>query len=129
MISIHDIPLAVVSHYGVVSGIWENKEETLLNMTTFCEKPKAAFAEEHLGVKTKDGITKYFSVFGQYILTSEVFEQLGENIRNYNGTGEVELTTALEQVRNKVGMIGVRLNGKMYDMGNANAFRKTIAEY
>lgn len=129
MISIHDIPLAVVSHYGVVSGIWENKEETLLNMTTFCEKPKAAFAEEHLGVKTKDGITKYFSVFGQYILTSEVFEQLGENIRNYNGTGEVELTTALEQVRNKVGMIGVRLNGKMYDMGNVNAFRKTIAEY
>lgn len=62
-------------------------------------------------------------------MTSEVFEQLGENIRNYNGTGEVELTTALEQVRNKVGMIGVRLNGKMYDMGNANAFRKTIAEY
>lgn len=129
MISIHDIPLTVVSHYGVVSGIWENKEETILNMTTFCEKPKDAFAEEHLGVKTKDGIIKYFSVFGQYILTREVFEQLGKNIKNYNGTGEIELTTALEQVRNKIGMIGVRLNGRMYDMGNADSFRNTIAAY
>lgn len=129
MVSIHDIPLNMVSHYGIVSGLWENKEETILNMSSFTEKPKASYAEEYLGVKTKDNNTRYYSVFGQYILTNEVFEQLNNNIKKYQGKGEIELTTALEQVRQKVGMLGVRLEGRMFDMGNAKAFVTTISEY
>ena len=43
--------------------------------------------------------------------------------------GEVELTTALEQVRSAHGMLGVQLEGKMYDMGIPQAFRNTIMHY
>ena len=72
-------------------------------------------------------------MFGQYILTEEVFAQLEEDIRKSdaegNSTKEIELTAALEAVRQKSGMIGVRLNGVMYDMGNPVALSRCVQEY
>lgn len=123
MVSIHDIPLASVSHYGILTGVWEDKNETELNVSSMTEKPKSSYAEEFLGVKCKNGEKKYMSVFGQYILTPEVFTQLHEDITNATDEGkEIELTSALDKVREQTGLIGVRLQGRMYDMGNYNAF-------
>ena len=133
MVSIHDVPLAEVSHYGILSGVWEDKDETILNVSAMNEKPKASYAEEYLGVRDKEGRHHYYSVFGQYILTPEVFEQLGKNIRQadeeHDMQREIELTTALEQVRQQSGMIGVRLKGEMFDMGNPTALSRTILNY
>ena len=58
------------------------------------------------------------------MLTPEIFEQLRRNISDHGK--EIELTTALEQVRQNIGMMGVALNGKMYDMGNPSALRNTM---
>ena len=133
MVSIHDVPLAEVSHYGILSGVWEDKDETILNVSAMNEKPKPSYAEEFLGVRDKEGRHHYYSVFGQYILTPEVFEQLGKNIRQadeeHDMQREIELTTALEQVRQQSGMIGVRLKGEMFDMGNPTALSRTIMNY
>ncbi len=133
MVSIHPIPLAEVSHYGILSGVWENKDLTVLNVSTMQEKPKASYAEEFLGVRNKEGEKEYYSVFGQYILTPEVFEQLAADIcksdAEGNRTKEIELTAALEAVRQKSGMIGIRLNGVMYDMGNPKALRRCILQF
>ena len=130
MVSIHSIPLADVSHYGILSGTWDDKNETELIVSQMHEKPKASYAEEFLGVKCKDGVQKYMSVFGQYILTPEVFEQLHSDITNtLDSNKEIELTSALDKVRERHGMIGVRLQGRMYDMGNFNAFVKCVSEY
>ena len=133
MVSIHNIPLAEVSHYGILSGIWEDKERTILNVGVMTEKPKASYAEEFLGVRNAQGEKEYYSVFGQYILTPEVFAQLAEDINSADADGdrirEIELTSALEAVRKQSGMIGVRLDGTMYDMGNPKALRRCVAEY
>ena len=130
MVSIHPIPLAEVSHYGILSGVWEDKENTILNVSVMHEKPKASYAEEFLGVRNKEGEKEYYSVFGQYILTPEVFDQLEADIKKADGdwdlTREIELTAALEAVRQKSGMMGVRLKGTMYDMGNPNALRNCV---
>lgn len=130
LVSIHPVPLGEVSHYGILSGIWEDKNETELNISQMNEKPKASYAEEFLGVKCKDGVRKYMSVFGQYILTPEVFEQLRLDIANTTDSNkEVELTSALDKVRERTGMIGIQLQGRMYDMGNYNAFKNCVSEY
>ena len=130
MVAIHDIPLADVSHYGILTGTWEDKEQTELNVSNMTEKPKASYAEEFLGVKCKDGKNKYMSVFGQYILTPEVFAQLQDDIANCtDDTKEIELTSALDKVREKSGMIGVQLQGSMYDMGNYQAFKKCVTDF
>ena len=130
MVSIHPVPLAEVSHYGILSGVWEDKEHTILNVSVMNEKPKASYAEEFLGVRNKEGEREYYSVFGQYILTPEVFAQLESDIMQANEEGdmtrEIELTAALEAVRQKSGMMGVRLKGSMYDMGNPTALRNCV---
>ena len=133
MVSIHPVPLADVSHYGILSGIWEDKEHTVLNVSTMYEKPKPSYAEEFLGVRNKEGVREYYSVFGQYVLTPEVFSQLHADIMQKEIEGdhvsEIELTSALEAVRQRSGMMGVRLDGRMYDMGNPAALRRCVAEY
>ena len=133
MVSIHPIPLAEVSRYGILHGVWEDKGHSVLNVSTMMEKPKASYAEEFLAVRNKDGEKEYYSVFGQYILTPEVFAQLHEDIMQKELEGdhvtEIELTSALEAVRQRSGMMGVRLQGRMYDMGNPDALRKTVQEF
>jgi UTP-glucose-1-phosphate uridylyltransferase/mevalonate kinase len=133
MVSIHPVPLADVSHYGILSGVWEDKDHTVLNVTTMNEKPKASYAEEFLGVRDENGVKEYYSVFGQYILTPEVFAQLHEDIMQKEIDGdhvsEIELTSALEAVRKRCGMLGVRLQGRMYDMGNPHALVRAVQEF
>ena len=133
MVSIHPIPLAEVSRYGILHGIWEDKGQNVLNVDVMHEKPKASYAEEFLGVRNKNGEKEYYSVFGQYILTPEVFSQLHEDIMQKEIEGdhvtEIELTSALEAVRKRSGMMGVRLQGRMFDMGNPTALVRAIEEY
>ena len=133
MVSIHPVPLTEVSHYGILSGIWEDKDHSILNVSSMTEKPKASYAEDFLGVRNKEGEKEYYSVFGQYILTPEVFDQLSEDVKKADQEGdtqkEIELTSALEAVRKRSGMMGVRLNGVMYDMGNPKALRRCVQNY
>ena len=133
LVSIHDVPLSDVSHYGILSGIWEDKDECILNVSTMYEKPTLDYAEEFLGVRNKDGQHHYYSVFGQYVLTPEVFHQLEKDIREADEQGdhlrEIELTTALDHVREEYGMMGVRLQGEMYDMGNPMALRQAVLNF
>ncbi len=132
MVGIHSVSLDEVSHYGILSGIWEDKEHTTLKVTMMQEKPKASYAEEFLGVRNAEGNKEYYSVFGQYVLTPEVFSQLESDIRHADDEGssrEIELTSALEAVRKKSGMIGVRLNGEMFDMGNPKALRRCVQQF
>ena len=128
MMAVHEIPLEKVSYYGVTSGKWINKERTVMQISNITEKPTVSYAEENLGVEVPNESKRYFCAFGQYVLTPEIFEQLANNIKNgvVSNRGEIELTTALEQVRKTYGMIGVQLNGKMYDMGNPEELRNTI---
>ena len=133
MVSIHPVPLAEVSRYGILSGVWEDKDHTILNVAVMNEKPKASYAEEFLGVRNKNGVKEFYSVFGQYILTPEVFAQLHEDIMQKEIEGdhvtEIELTSALEAVRQRSGMMGVRLQGRMYDMGNPHALIRAVQEF
>lgn len=125
MISIHEIPLTDVSHYGIMHGQWDTARERFLHIDSFVEKPTINYAEESLGVKDKSGNEHYYSVFGQYVLTSDVYDQLRADIDAATDiTKEIELTSAIEKVRSKTGLVGVRINGRMFDMGNPKALQE-----
>ena len=134
IVGLYPVPLNTVSHFGIMSGVWENKDCSVLSVSTLYEKPKASYAEEFLSVKNNiTGAKEYCSVFGQYILTPEVFHQLEADIKKADAEGdhvsEIELTSALEEVRQKIGMMGVRLQGERFDMGNPAALTDTIMQY
>ena len=132
IIGLYPVALTDVSHFGIMTGVWEDKDERILNVSTVYEKPTSNYAEEFLSVRNSMGGREYCSVFGQYILTPEVFHQLAEDIKKADEEGsnrEIELTSALEAVRSRVGMIGVRLYSQRFDMGNPKALVDTIAKF
>jgi UTP-glucose-1-phosphate uridylyltransferase len=118
-----------VIHYGVLSGTWEDKDETVLKIKTFTEKPSIEYAEENLKTEGKQKDNKYYSVFGQYILTPDVFAELDENIKTGQNTeknGEIGLTSALASLINKEGLFGVVIDGQMFDIGNSKNYMKAM---
>ena len=130
MVSIHEVSADEVVHYGILHGEWDDEEEKLLKVDQICEKPDKDYAEENLKVRNARKEEQYYAVFGQYVLTSAVFEELEDNIRNKRTMrGEYQLTDALEQVREKYGLYGYKPNGKSFDLGLPEAYRQTMWEF
>lgn len=94
------------------------------------EKPTVDYAKEFLSVKTKNNNENYYAVFGQYVLTKEVFAELEENIKNNKlERGEFQLTSALDQVREKHGLMGFVVDGTSYDIGLPDQYIKTVENF
>ena len=130
IVSMHRVNKNEVVHYGIMSGEWENAEESILKIETMVEKPTVEFAEDYLSVKTKDNSDNYYAVFGQYVLTKDVFNELKKNIdNNYLERGEFQLTSALDQTREKIGLIGLVVNGVSYDIGLPDQYINTVTNY
>lgn len=129
-VGLMDIPLKEVEHYGILYGKWEDKGERVMEVGSMIEKPCIEQAMESCGVKMKNGTIHYYMVFGNYILVSEVFDKLGENIKNgYMSHGEFQLTDALEEVRKSYGMAGYRIDGQAFDVGTPLAYRNTMQKF
>lgn len=131
MVAIHAVPLKEVSNYGIFSGVWENKEESVLRITQIEEKPDCNKARDFLCVSSREKTENYFAAFGAYVITSAVFDRLECAIQDnaVNAKGEVELTDALSYVCDKQGMMAFIPDGKSYDLGNAEAYRTTVSEF
>ena len=133
LVGLYPVPLSTVSHFGIMSGVWEDKDERVMHVKMLVEKPTANYSEEFLGVRNKQGEKEYCSIFGQYILTPEVFQQLAADIAAADASGnmtkEIELTSALDAVRLRSGLIGLRLKGERFDMGNTHALVETVSEF
>ena len=60
----------------------------------------------------------------------EVFDALEYNIDNNITTkGEIQLTDALDKVRETSGIMGFVFNGKVFDVGTPEMYRDTIMNY
>lgn len=131
IVAVHNVPLADVVHYGIFNGVWEDKEETVLKLARIVEKPDCERAKDFLSVPSRRQSENYFAAFGAYVITKAVFDRLEYAIENdiVNTKREVELTDALAYVCDKQGMMAFIPDGKSYDLGNAEAYRKTVGEF
>lgn len=130
VVSMHEVPLEEVVHYGIMKGLYEDNEKQCMKLECFVEKPTIEYAIENLAVKDKAGNESYYAVFGQYILTDAVYKVLEKNIReNKTSRGEIQLTDALEEVRSTVGMMGCRVKGKSFDVGLPQMYIDTLQQY
>lgn len=131
LVAITEIPLERVVHYGILQGVWDDENETMMKVNSIVEKPTDDYAKEFLGVQNKKGVEKYFATFGQYILTSEVYAELDKEIRKGKPSEgkEYGLTAALEAVRDKYGMYAYVPDGKSFDIGLPETYRQTMWEY
>lgn len=130
MVSIHKIPIEETEHYGILYGQWEDKQETLLKVECMKEKPSIDYANEFLRVYSDKKGCGCYAVFGQYILTEAVFNELENDIDAEKcSKSEIQLTDALDAVREKEGMYAYEINGKSYDTGLPDIYRQTFWEF
>lgn len=131
VVGVQTVPLETVGNYGIFSGVWEDKEETLLKLTGIEEKPNRIKAKDYLAVATRKSPENYYAAFGAYVITKEVFARLEQAVTQNicNSKGEIELTDALSYVASQSGMYAYVIDGKSYDLGNPDAYRKAVAEF
>lgn len=132
LVGIKEIPLERVVHYGILHGVWNNSEETMMKVSRMVEKPTDDYAEEYLGVKNARNERRYYATFGQYVLTPEVFEELERQIKVVGRPSEGKefgLTAALDAVRERSGMYAFLPNGDFFDIGLPGAYRDTMRRY
>jgi UTP-glucose-1-phosphate uridylyltransferase/mevalonate kinase len=122
LVAVHTIPLKNAPSYGVLCGSWTNSERNVMKVRSFVEKPEPKYAEDNL---LTDG--KCYGVFGQYVLTPDVFTNLGAAIENQKTeTGEIGLTETLAGFID-TGLNAAVIDGEQYDIGNVAAYKKTIS--
>lgn len=130
VVSMHRISKQDVVHYGVMHGQWEDAEETVLRLDEIKEKPSVEYAEDNLKVGTKIHKENYYAVFGQYVITTDIFDALKEMIdTGVEKNGEIELTDALELTQKRCGMIGYVVKGKSFDVGLPEKYLETMMSY
>ena len=130
LVSIKEVPLERVVHYGILHGVWNDNEERIMNVDSMVEKPTDDYAEEYLSVKGKKGSRKYYATFGQYVLTKEVFDELNDEITSGPSEGtEYGLTAALDKVREKHGMVAYVPEGESFDIGLPESYFYTFSNF
>lgn len=130
MVAVHSVPLEDVVHYGIFAGDWEDKEKTTMKLQRITEKPTVEYAADFLQMNGQNGENTCFAAFGAYIITADIFKRLQEMIeQNLTQKGEIQLTGALEDVCKQSGMMAFVPDGKSFDIGNAKAYRQTVAEF
>jgi UTP-glucose-1-phosphate uridylyltransferase/mevalonate kinase len=113
-----------IANFGTITGHWIRNNE-LLNITEFAEKPTAEYARENLRVVGLE--EEYLTIFGQYIIKPQIFDYLEEHIENnVREHGEFQLTSALDRLRKEDGFAGVTIDGKRYDIGLPEYYLDTL---
>ena len=124
-ISVGEVDLKDVSKYGILCGEVHDDNDYFM-VSKMVEKPSPIDAEEKYYTKVKNN-KKYYAVFGEYILTEEVFETLDDNILNHRlENGEYQITSAIDKVREQKGMVAFIPNGVTMDVGNVKAYQDTF---
>jgi UTP--glucose-1-phosphate uridylyltransferase len=111
VIALEEIPKKDVSRYGVVKAIPLSKN--IYQITDIQEKPSPKEAFSNL------------TVVGKYILTPEVFVELGKLTP---GKDEIRLTNALKALLKKKPIYGYKFEGKRYDCGSKIGFLEAVVD-
>ena len=120
-------PPEEVSHFGTVAGAWTGTPG-VLEVTEFAEKPALDYAQSRLRVVgVGDG---FLCVFGLYALRPSIFTHLARLVEtNMRTDGEVQLTPALEMMRQEEGCLGLVIDGVAYDTGRPEQYLDTLQAF
>lgn len=114
-----DAPVIATFQVDEVSGqnygncVLENNSLDPFKIVKLVEKPKV--------------ILSNYAISGRYVLNEKIFEMLADS--NANSTGELELTTALNQYASQFPFYGTSIEDKRFDVGNPLGFIETIINY
>jgi UTP-glucose-1-phosphate uridylyltransferase len=125
VVGIYEETLEKTKHYGTITGEWVSDET--LQLTRIVEKPTEDQAITDLQVG-RHGKSTYFCVNGVYVLRSKIFDILRASAAAGRAR-EIELTAALETLREEEGVKGLVVNGRHFDTGLPQIYAETISRF
>lgn len=122
---VQQTPIDELYLFGTVTGHKISKKEALYELAQICEKPTQEYARQHLVVADLEK-NMFLTIFGMYILKPIIFKILEEHIlSNKKQNGEIQLTTALDELIKKDGALGYNISGTRLDMGTPLGYLQT----
>ncbi len=128
VVGLKETPGNQIHKFGCAAGVWTGGKD-ILAISQFAEKPDLEYAKENL---ITDHVKEdhFLTVFGQYVLTPKIFEYLDEHIQhNLRETGEFQLTSCLDRLRQEEGFSGYIVQGKRFDIGTPDVYRQTLIDF
>jgi UTP--glucose-1-phosphate uridylyltransferase len=113
VIGLQQVPHEETYKYGIIEGVPRGDDLTLVQ--GIVEKPKPAEAKSDL------------AVVGRYIFTARIFDML-ERVQPGAG-GEIQLTDAIELLRQEESVLGYQFKGRRYDCGSKLGYLQAMVEY
>ena len=106
-----------IGHYGTVRGKRMGDPAGAYQIERILEKPSLSLAELELATPgLRAGF--YLCFFGMHVLPHTVFDFLEEAVADgAKGTGEVQLTPALERLAQREKYLALEVKGRRYDAG------------
>lgn len=117
VVGITKIGLKEAKRYGVCTG--DFVDENIMKIKSFKEKPEVEVVEKYM-LTLKDGKKNCYKVFGNYIITPEIFTALKVSLNI--SKGESQLTEALDMVSKRGCLYGIEINGRSLDLGNIESY-------
>jgi len=102
--------------------------EDTLQIECIMEKPTEDEARMNLKME-RHGKPAYFCVNGIYVLRPGIFDTLRAIAAERGGGREIELTAALEALRQQEGVKGLVVNGRHFDTGLPSVYAETVFEF
>jgi UTP--glucose-1-phosphate uridylyltransferase len=103
--------------FGALTGRIVDADPYVYEVSEIKEKPDQDYAEEHLrtpGLRRGE----YLCFFGMHVLPPAIFELIEHHIRhNIRERGEIQLTNALEMLRQQTRYLAAEVDGDRLDMG------------
>ncbi len=122
------MPEEIIHKAGCVMGVWK-EANSLLEVTKLYEKPDLEYAKANLHVPGMPE-SDFLAVFGIYVLKPEIFEHLEAEIaNNLRYKGEFQLTTCLDRLREKEGIVGYLVKGQYFDVGMPQFYWQTMYDF
>jgi UTP-glucose-1-phosphate uridylyltransferase/mevalonate kinase len=130
LVGVQSTPSSEIGNFGAVGGIWTNEtDKNILNISIFKEKPNLQFASEYLNI---DGMSEgnYMAIFGLYVLMPSIFTELEKIINECpEDKEEIQLTSALEKLRQKEHVLGLVIEGEKIDVGHPFGYLSGLLKF
>lgn len=114
IIALEEVPKEKIQNYGVLKPAATDSNPPLYKVEDLVEKPEPDKAPSNLGI------------IGKYIVTPEIFPALKASTSSHGG--EIRLIDGFKELMKTQPIYGLKTEGKRYDTGTLNGYRKAILE-
>ncbi|MFH1155712.1 MAG: UTP--glucose-1-phosphate uridylyltransferase GalU [Pseudomonadota bacterium] len=113
IVAVMEVERDQTDKYGILDA--EEIEDQVVRILGMVEKPKPSEAPSNL------------AIIGRYILTPQIFEHLGK--KKTGAGGEIQLTDAIESLRQTQPIFGFKFKGRRFDCGDKAGFQMANLAY